>query len=85
MKKDVLSTADFNLDEKHGFTLNREEEQERTGSERRIKRSKMWKFLTFPTANLIFLAQATDRRCLCFLPHQNENMPKAKSRKRSSR
>lgn len=49
------------------------------GSERQIKGSKKWKFLTFLTANMIFLAQAMYSRCPCFLPHQNKNMPKAKS------
>lgn len=79
MKKEVFIVSDFNPDEKHGLILNRQEEQERMGSERQIKRSKKWKFLPFPTANLIFLAQPMYSRFLCFLPHQNENMPKAKS------
>lgn len=79
MKKDIFIAADFNLDEKHGLILNREEEREGMGSERQIQKSKKWKFRTFPTANLIFLAQALYSRCLCFPSHQNENMPQAKS------
>lgn len=79
MKKDVFIAADFNLDEKRGLILKGEEERERMGSERQTQSSKTWKFRTFPTANLIFLAQALYSRCLCFLPHQNENMPQAKS------
>lgn len=66
MKKEVFMVVDFNHDEKKGLVLNRQEEQEGMGSERQI--SKKWKFLTFPTANLIFLAQAMYSRCLCFLP-----------------
>lgn len=79
MKKDIFIAADFNLDEKHGLISNREEERERMGSERQIQKSKKWKFRTFPTANLIFLAQASYSRCRCFPSHQNENMPQAKS------